>query len=125
VKKASKRKPRRIVLGVGHPWFEKVDSPGVVGYQKVSLMEGDGKGDAITLNIGDLGGYFKIRLVAEVLKPEPYCVPAAWMKTGAFDKKRRLSAKTIERIEAGMKKFFGKKISLKKLLGKKQGGKRP
>lgn len=118
--KNSRRKLKRIVLGVGHPWFEKVDGPGVVGYQKVSLMEGDGKGDALTLKIGELGGYSKIRLVAEVMRPDPWCVPSAWMSKGALEEQRALSSKTIDRIEAGMKKFFGKKIGLKKLLIRKE-----
>lgn len=119
-KKNSRRKLKRIVLGVGHPWFEKVDGPGVVGYQKISLMEGDGRGDALTLKIGKLGGYNKIRLVAEVLRPDPWCVPSAWLSTGALEDQRALSADTVRRIEAGIKKFFGKKISLKKLLGRKE-----
>lgn len=61
------KKPRLVVLGVGHPFFGKVDGPSVIGYQKILLLEGNCVGDAITLNIGKLGCCNKIRLIAEVI----------------------------------------------------------
>lgn len=67
-KRPTRRKPRRVVLGVGHPFFQRVDGPGVVGYQKVMLLEGNLQGDALTFKIGNLGGYNKVRLIAEVLE---------------------------------------------------------
>jgi len=67
-KRAPKRKPkkpRRVVLGVGYPWF---GSELGERYCNVSLLQGDQWTPAKTLKIADLGNYNKIRLVAEVLK---------------------------------------------------------
>lgn len=65
--KPKKTKKRRVVLGVGFPWFDKRGGPGMegVGYQKVMLI-GVGT-EVLTLNIEDLGAYNKIRLIAEVI----------------------------------------------------------
>ena len=69
MKKAKpKKKPRRVVLGVGHPWF--YFSPGRIGLTESRVD------DSILLRSFDwkeidthgLGNWNKIRLVAEVLK---------------------------------------------------------
>ena len=66
MKKAKpKKKPRRVVLGVGHPWFYHV---GMGFYDKVALTSSQNKWPAKELNLGNLGNWNKIRLVAEVLK---------------------------------------------------------
>jgi hypothetical protein len=65
--KAKAKKSKRIVLGVGHPFFEK-SKYGVVGYQKVELLkEFTFPAEALTLNIENLAASMKIRLIAEVL----------------------------------------------------------
>ena len=57
-----KKKPRRVVLGVGHPWFSG-------RLTIIQLLEGDRfYCSPLELSISDLGAYNKIRLVAEVLK---------------------------------------------------------
>lgn len=64
-----KRKPRRVVLGVGHPWFYIGDSGGVG-------LTVDPVSDCLllrnfvwkSLDPSGLGNWNKIRLVAEVLK---------------------------------------------------------
>lgn len=61
--KKGKRKPRRVVLGVGHPWFYACGTQ-LVLRTKNSSWDGEAK----MLRFGDLGGYNRIRLVAEVLK---------------------------------------------------------
>lgn len=64
------RKPRRVVLGVGHPWF----SIGTIGefgsgWVTVQLKEKDSYlAWNKALRLSDLGSYNRIRLVAEVLK---------------------------------------------------------
>lgn len=68
--KKKPKKVRRVVLGVGHPWFWKskiTDS----GWGSVSLWTSEppyGSSERKRLKIGSLGGYNKIRLVAEVLE---------------------------------------------------------
>ena len=66
MKKAKpKKKPRRVVLGVGHPWFNRSLSQ----WTSVSLTKASAPPfDWVGLQFGDLGNYNKIRLVAEVLK---------------------------------------------------------
>jgi hypothetical protein len=56
-----KKKPRRVVLGVGHPWFSD-------GLRRIELQDRDSY-EAVSqpLHIDDLGRYNKVRLVAEVL----------------------------------------------------------
>lgn len=62
------KKPRRIVLGVGHPFFEK-HKKDRIGYQKVLLLkEYAFPGDVLTMNIMDLSAAKKIRLVAEIIE---------------------------------------------------------
>lgn len=60
-----RRKVKRVVLGVGHPWFTYRTRDG--GYSMVELLKRDGSGGSVAMNIGKLGGYNKIRLVAEIL----------------------------------------------------------
>jgi hypothetical protein len=60
--KKPKKKPRRVVLGVGHPWFYGC-------LTQLTLRErAYFASDAKMLHIADLGAYNRIRLVAEVLK---------------------------------------------------------
>ena len=60
-----KKKPRRVVLGVGHPWFSRTEAD----WTHVSICVDGGYGAAfVPLNFDDLGNYNRIRLVAEVLK---------------------------------------------------------
>lgn len=51
-------------LGTGHIWFSKKKDG--VGYQLVSLSNKEG--NPVTLDIGTLGAYNKVRLWVEVLK---------------------------------------------------------
>jgi hypothetical protein len=61
-----KAKPRRVVLGVGHPWFSGSEN---VQYAKVGLTVGaQAVWRWIPLRFKNLGNWNKIRLVAEVLK---------------------------------------------------------
>lgn len=65
--KAVAKEVRRVVLGTGHPWFEKY-KPNKVGYQKLFLVkEFKALPDVLDLNIHDLSGSRKIRLIAEIL----------------------------------------------------------
>lgn len=68
-KESKPKKLKRIVLGVGHPWFEKHKSNfSHAGYQKVMLQESFTIGSRILdLKIKDLSGANKIRLIAEVI----------------------------------------------------------
>jgi len=60
--KKQAKKPRRVVLGVGHPWFSCVGTA-------IQLMTADTfEAQTLALNYRDLGRYNRIRLVAEVLK---------------------------------------------------------
>ena len=67
VKKSKPRKRkrvRRIVLGVGHPWFLR----GSCMYRTlVSLGRDGGDPGDVELKFGNLGNWNRIRLVAEVL----------------------------------------------------------
>ena len=63
--KPKAKKPRRVVLGVGHPWFHL--SP-TYGRTHVSLSARQGEMSDVLLSFGDLGNHNRIRLVAEVLK---------------------------------------------------------
>lgn len=65
-----KRKPRRVVLGVGHPWFY---APTLVGGQdqRIAMFLTPGHRvftDLEAIDPKDLGNWNRIRLVAEVLK---------------------------------------------------------
>lgn len=61
-------KIRRIVLGVGHPWFN-VGYKGRVAYDTVTLTrERNGMGETVPFKFSDVGGWNKVRLVLEVLK---------------------------------------------------------
>lgn len=68
-KRKPKKKPRRVVLGVGHPWFStgqigEFDS----GWVTVQLKEKDHYAAwNKALRLSDLGRYNRVRLVAEVL----------------------------------------------------------
>ncbi len=64
--KAKAKKPRRVVLGVGHPWFKLVDGADFVGLTRGFAIEAGW--DWKPLKWGDLYNGNKIRLVAEVLK---------------------------------------------------------
>lgn len=67
-RKAAPRKPRRVVLGVGWPWFTKL-AVGPGGFTGDVLSEHEGYGaPVLTLKTDDLGNYNRVRLIAEVLK---------------------------------------------------------
>lgn len=70
MKAKPKAKPRRVVLGVGHPWFE-MDTVGEFDrdWATLRLKERDHySAFNKRLRLSDLGRYNRIRLVAEVLK---------------------------------------------------------
>lgn len=58
--KPKAKKPRRVVLGVGHPWFSLT----TVALTKAPVHESI----LLRLSWKNLGNWNKIRLVAEVLK---------------------------------------------------------
>jgi hypothetical protein len=67
-----KRKPRRVVLGVGHPWFSA--DPGTT-FMAVRLTTSEVSRSILlrtfdwrAIKTGGLGNWNKIRLIAEVLK---------------------------------------------------------
>ena len=71
-KKAKPKKPRRVVLGVGHPWFTAIDDS---LYARVALTRTPvaqsillRQFDWLPLKFRNLGNWNRIRLVAEVLK---------------------------------------------------------
>lgn len=71
MKAKPKKKPRRVVLGVGHPWFYvKVASSGVEPQNCAMLLTKAHQvfQDCVIINSNTLGNWNKIRLVAEVLK---------------------------------------------------------
>ena len=59
------RKVKRVVLGVGHPWF--FPKQGIL-FDSVVLYSQDGCGERIALKHDAIGGWNKIRLVAEIIK---------------------------------------------------------
>jgi len=78
MKKPAKRKPkkpRRVVLGVGHPWFDRFKDHSGCGWRSVSLTK-TAVSASILLRAFDwaeidtkgLGNWNRVRLVAEVLK---------------------------------------------------------
>lgn len=64
--KIKTKKAKRVVLGVGHPWFSK--RTGIHNYDAVSIFTENMSGTCVPLKLGTLGGYNKIRLVAEVIE---------------------------------------------------------
>lgn len=56
---------RRIVLGVGHPWFHHYKED--VMFDAISITDGDA-GPTIPLKYRGVGGWNKVRLVLEILK---------------------------------------------------------
>ena len=68
-KLARTKRVKRVVLGVGHPWLHNLWG-GRTGkmYDAVSLYPKDCAGVIKVLKLGNLGGYNKIRLVAEIIK---------------------------------------------------------
>lgn len=65
------KKPKRIVLGIGYPWFtqEVRWSDGRRGYHAVRLLEMvDGDGLPKFISTGNIGQHTKIRLVAEIIE---------------------------------------------------------
>ena len=66
-----KKKPRRVVLGVGHPWFyAKLASEGVEPRACAMFLTREHQvfTDCPVIDSKGLGNWNKIRLVAEVLK---------------------------------------------------------
>lgn len=71
--KAKPKKVRRVVLGVGHPWFSEVSAAG--SWQSVRLTKTAVHPSILlrsfdwqNIKAGGLGNWNKIRLVAEVLE---------------------------------------------------------
>jgi hypothetical protein len=70
-----KKKPRRVVLGVGYPWFS-VDRAGRIAYDSVKLTTKPvcnsilfrGKVETVGFKFRDVGNWNKVRLVLEILK---------------------------------------------------------
>ena len=70
-KKRAKRKPRRVVLGVGHPWFfVEPSGEGMKGQFCAMFLTRAHQvfTDCPVIDPDGLGNWNKIRLVAEVLK---------------------------------------------------------
>jgi hypothetical protein len=68
-------KPKRVVLGEGHPWFSEFDRTGYTAIQLTVdpvaasiLLRGGEKN--VNLKTGGLGNWNRIRLVAEILPPK-------------------------------------------------------
>lgn len=69
------KKVRRVVLGVGHPWFF-VSQRGNVGYDTIYLTTAPvaqnilarGGEKLVPFKFSDVGNWNKVRLVLEVLK---------------------------------------------------------
>lgn len=69
--KKPKKEPRRVVLGVGHPWFYVEPSGEGMKGQRCAMFltrEHHVFTDCPVIDSKDLGNWNKIRLVAEVLK---------------------------------------------------------
>lgn len=61
-----KRKPRRVVLGVGHPWFFARQG---ASYDAVMLFTGHNEaGSTVPFKFRGVGNWNKVRLVLEILK---------------------------------------------------------
>lgn len=73
MKKAKpKKKPRRVVLGIGHPWFTAIDD-GM--YARVALTRVPVSNSIllrefqwVPIKFREVGNWNKVRLVLEVLK---------------------------------------------------------
>lgn len=65
--KAKSRKVRRVVLGVGHPWFLH-DTYGTRSMVWLCASDEYRIDSGVGLSYGNLGYWNKVRLVAEVLK---------------------------------------------------------
>lgn len=66
--KPKAKKPRRVVLGVGHPWFFAKLASGVDARAMFLTREHQVFTDCPMIDPKGLGNWNKIRLVAEVLK---------------------------------------------------------
>lgn len=64
--RAKKRKVRRVVLGVGNPWFSHKHSS--IEFDCVYLTPGAGAAGSIPLKFRNVGNWNKVRLVLEILK---------------------------------------------------------
>ena len=64
--KRKRKKVRRVVLGVGHPWFFS-KAQGVM-FDAVYLTEHAGTGDSVAFKFRNVGNWNKVRLVLEILK---------------------------------------------------------
>lgn len=72
--KTNRKKPRRVVIGVGHPWYSR--SPGSKDYDRIQLtvlpvapsilLRGGEK--TVVLSPKNTGNWNKVRLIMEVLK---------------------------------------------------------
>lgn len=58
------KKPKRVILGVGHPWFHTTFGPTCKAVGLTSIRNGIPK----SLRFGKHGNWNKVRLVMEVLK---------------------------------------------------------
>lgn len=71
-----RKKPKRIVLGTGYPWYSTTETKGC-GYTKLqmtktpvpeSILLRQGKEELVNFEIQGTGNWNKVRLVLEVLK---------------------------------------------------------
>ena len=71
-----RKKPKRIVLGVGHPWYSTTETKGY-GYTKLQLTKTPvpqsillrrGQEELVEFDPQDTGNWNKVRLVLEVLE---------------------------------------------------------
>ena len=74
--KDTKRKPKRVVLGVGYPWYSR-KAPQGHGYTLLELTKTQvpesilfrtGREERVQFKIGETGNYNKVRLIMEILK---------------------------------------------------------
>lgn len=65
--RAKTKKVRRIVLGVGHPWFS-VGMKRRIAYDTVRLFTAHGSAETVPFKFTDVGNWNKCRLVLEVIK---------------------------------------------------------
>lgn len=70
------KKVKRVVLGVGHPWYSRTETKGH-GFTKLqltktpvpeSILLRQGKEELVDFETGGTGNYNKVRVVLEILE---------------------------------------------------------